>query len=237
MDTMDAFDRLLKLNGLEPDKINEDLYFSALDVYGEEGTAGVSRILGRKLKPLEVTDNLIKEVAAKKTVENKAIDIPMNTEKIVPRSVSYEMMNAINPPQLDSWAEDIATQNNIDVAGTPVVGNKNTWREHIGSIKTDLLTQPYLNAGIGAGSIALSQMQGRGVIGTSLNLAGAMGGSMLGNQYLGKFAGGATPSRLIGGLAGHTIANILMGLFRDPQEQQLLNQGMQYSQQQNGGMG
>jgi hypothetical protein len=103
-------------------------------------------------------------------------------------------------------------------------------------IKTDMTSAPWLNAGIGAGSIALSQMQGNGLVGTGVNLAGALGGSMAGEQYLGKSIGSPI-ARIGGGLAGHTIANILMGLFRNPQEQQLLNQGMQYSQQQNGGMG
>jgi hypothetical protein len=101
---------------------------------------------------------------------------------------------------------------------------------------SDMKSAPWLNAGIGAGSIALSQMQGNGLVGTGVNLAATLGGSMAGEHYLGKTLNNSTIGRVGGGLAGHTIANILMGLFRNPQEQQLLDQGMQY-QNQNGGMG
>lgn len=105
---------------------------------------------------------------------------------------------------------------------------RNTLIDKVGS---DMKSAPWTNAGIGASSIALSQMQGNGLVGTGVNLAAALGGSMAGEQYLGKALGNSTIARVGGGLAGHTIGNILMGLFRNPQEQQLLNQGMQYAQQ------
>lgn len=129
---------------------------------------------------------------------------------------------------------DSATDQPVDLnTDTP---NKLNWNAQIENAISDIKQGGMTSLGVGAGSIALSQMQGNGLVGTGVNLAGALGGSVLGNKYLGE-ALNPTIGRIGGGLAGHTIANLLMGLFRNPNERQLLDQGMQYANQQNGGMG
>lgn len=167
---------------------------------------------------------------------------------------SYEeMMSAFNQargynPNPDPVAAEVATRNTESelkkkilttgdgATDQPVDLNTNTpdklnWNARIENAISDIKQGGMTSLGIGAGSIALSQMQGNGLVGTGVNLAGALGGSVLGNKYLGE-ALNPTVGRIGGGLAGHTIANLLMGLFRNPSEKQLLDQGMQYAQQQ-----
>lgn len=156
------------------------------------------------------------------TVDPFAVDQGEMRVDANPNTAKSEVAQQIEAEAADNVAQAVA-DNDIQTVNKNVLGN-------IAKDVTDeLFSNRVASAGVGGGSLLLSNLQGRGVAGSGGNLLGALLGSVIGRRFAGDVVGNTVATGL-GGLIGHTVSNAGTKLFvSTPQEDRLLMQA--YGQQ------